>query len=79
MKCKTCQKRSYRSPALHPLQDKCHIIRGEGKDRRKVVEVGKQPFCKKMAKLDVPINLTKSGSLRNCQLLQTKQIIGAIS
>lgn len=41
MKCETCQKRSYRSPALHPLQralhhlqDKCLIIRGGGKTEK---------------------------------------------
>lgn len=32
-----------------------------------------------MAKLEVPINLTKPGSLRYCQPLQTKQIAREIT
>lgn len=34
---------------------------------------GKSPFCEEMAKLEVPINQSKPGSLRYCQQLQAKQ------
>ena len=82
MKCEPLPRKSDPSRAVHPLQralhhprDKCNIVRGEGK-RRREVEVGKQPFCKQMAKSEGPINLTKSGSPRLCQWLRTKRTAG---
>lgn len=90
MKCECLPRKQRSSPAvdpqqraLHHPQDKCNIIgrRGGwgGREKKEGGGGGKELFCKEMAKLEVPINLTKPGSLRYCQPLQTKQIAGEVT
>lgn len=62
-------------------EDKCNIIREKKREREEGRERRRQGSSHPAgtAKLEVPINLTKPGPRRPCQLLQAKQIVGKIT